>query len=306
MVDRLKKALHELWAPSQYTIPVNQGQLVQARLTGGLFMTQDAQTKSPLASALASASQIGIVSPGPPEDLAAVKVYPVVEGDISPITNSSKAIKGRGRKGAADSGTTEITHRSRIVHKGGGDGQIKDIGSGVVACGADSPGLAVTITAEESVETVRQNIRESVVASDVVPRSNGFEDKQPSKRLFTRKDPVSEGGIVTSSKAEGVETVEEADQGAAVRKRRGGKPTGVNENEENEPEADNVPGAPLVFNMGSILRGCRRASRLKRKRDERNASAYSFSGKLSGRASADDQDSKAAARAFSRVLHKVG
>ena len=37
MVDRLKKALHELWAPSRYTIPVNQGQLTQARLTDKAF-----------------------------------------------------------------------------------------------------------------------------------------------------------------------------------------------------------------------------------------------------------------------------
>lgn len=355
MVDQLKHALHELWAPSRYTIPVNQGQLVQARLTDGAFTLRDAPAKSSPAPTIGAAPRIGIVSPGPLQDLAATaEVPPADEDEILPVP--AEGNKSRGSKDVDDGGVMEEIGEGRAgTGEAGSDEEIRSLRNGNES-GRDAYGLATAVSPKRSLGHGRGALP-LIVAGDIAVPSDKIGDQQPPTPSSAHKRRLvhERGGTVQHSTGAGktkADMAVDADadkgageirtgaapeylgsQGSGASRARGPKSRGEGATEEGgsqcdgtsnagagtnvspfevtgvstaRTEADGASAAPLAFSMQGVLTGCRKASRLKRKRDARNASASSFSGKLSGRASADDQDSNAAARAFSRVLHKVG
>ena len=124
-------------------------------------------------------------------------------------------------------------------------------------------------------------------------------EAERSSRKKNRRDAATKNGGSSHS-----ETVTSDGGNGATASLPAGGVTGAR-SERTAAVGAPAPGGTLAFDMQSILGGCRRASRLKRKRDSRNASAHSLSGELSG-GGAEHQDSKAAERAFSRVLNKVG
>lgn len=305
MLDCLKTALHTLWESSRYTIPVNQGQLVQGRLTEGAraFTLQDnsAAAKSPPAPAApaAGASRVGIVSPGPLEDLVAGEVVSVDQGEVIP---ASSRVSGTQANEKRAGGQTTKTPRdsdsgaSEVRGEGGEQGASASGGVDVKRGGRDARAAAAPAR-----------------SLDPAKREAGDRPQSASHRVED-SDGASQDSASNSATTGGSERIPE-------RKGRGGAPmgaehtptrttmagastTGTGECSSSRARTGGVPCAPLAYDMRSILGGCRRASRLKRKRDAHNATADSFSAKLSG-CGAKDQDSKAAARAFSRVLHKV-
>lgn len=332
MIDHLKTALHELWAPSRYTIPVNQGQLVQARLTdGGAFTLQDSPPSPPLQSqasksspppSLADGTRVGIVSPTGPVDLStastAVNVGGVEigagsagasAGAVTAETDPLSADEDQGSPGAA--GKRGRSLPSSLL-RGAADGT--DTGSTEAAATSDEEGRPLKRLSSGRPQTARREVieedesdgEEGGASGDGRGTAVSAASDVPQER---RTKPQKEGG---GSSIMG-EEIDEAAAAVAVKGKTTARPsempTGDASSDRRGPRVrpDSAPGvSSMAVDLQGILTGCRRASRLKRKRDERNASAYSFSGKLSGRASADDQDSKAAARAFSRVLQKVG
>lgn len=357
MVDQLKHALHELWAPSRYTIPINQGQLVQARLTDGAFILRDAPAKSSPAPTIGAASRIGIVSPGPLQDLAATAEVPAAyEDEILPVPAERK--KSRGSKDVGDGGVVKgISESLAGTDEAGSDEEIRSLRKGNETGRDDAHGRAAVASPKRSLGYGRGALPLVAAGGSAMP-SDKIGEEQPSTPSSAHKRRLvheREGTVQHSTGAEETIVGADADEGAGETgkeggaeylgsqdsrasrarspKRQGGGATEVGGSQCDETsnagagtnsspfevtnasaasaaaartEVGGASAAPLAFNMQGILAGCRKASRLKRKRDARNASASSFSGKLSGRASADDQDSKAAARAFSRVLHKVG
>lgn len=371
MVDRLKKALHELWAPSRYTIPVNQGQLTQARLTDKAFTLQDAPAvKSPPAAAVKDTSRPRIVSPGVLEDLSAATVgAPSLEHDgVLPVSGRARTSRASERAAAAAAATAgerlveeprddelDETHvrgsgsGTGVSREGGTEGGEGEIG------GVHSPDIV-----SEPKESPDQARREepSVASGDALPlhTQDGRGQKQTPKPSFTPKrravesceasqpaaGVVSQDAATVDGRRRGAgagadspgqgELESQAERTSRKKNRRDGatqsggssrteavtsddgngattSPAGEVTGARSEHTA--AVGAPpassgaLTFDMQSILGGCRKASRLKRKRDARNASAHSFSGKLAG-GGAELQDLKAAERTFSRVLNKVG
>ena len=369
MVDRLKKALHELWAPSRYTIPINQGQLTQARLTDKAFTLQDAPAvKSPPAAAVRGTSRPRIVSPGVLEDLAAstVDASPLEHDGVLPVSGRARTSRASESAAAAaatagerlveeprDDGHAETHVRwsgsgTGVGREGGAEGSEEENG------GVHSPD--VVPAPKESPDQARRG-EPSVTSGDALSlhTPDGRGQEQTPKRSFTPQSRAVE--ICELSKPAAAVASQDA---ATVGGRRRGAGAGADSPGQGEPESEagrssrkknrrdgatqsgggsrteavtsdggngataapsgevtgarsehtSAVGAPpassgaLAFDMQSILGGCRKASRLKRKRDSRNASAHSFSGKLSG-GGAEHQDSNAAERAFSRVLNKV-
>lgn len=346
VLDRLKKILHEMWAPSRYTIPVNQGQLVQARLTDAAFTLRDAPAKSPPPPFLGGTSRVGVMSPRPLQDLAAREAPSADQDEVLPVSDDEN--ENQSNKETAD-GDAEKYPGLRL------DGNALETDTRGGATRKDEGNTRGGALALDVVKGLKGSADAAhravtpVVESDAVPKSSVDRANDLSKVPLTyRRRRAGSGGLDEESANE--LTVKDIDSKADEDAKAGRKETGkrvklggeggavsddgrgATEANENRRSAKNasgggdgtdaspievtdascagagagdIAGPPLAFDMQSILGGCRRASRLKRKRNARNASANSFSGKLSGRASADDQDSKAAARAFSRVLHKV-
>lgn len=355
IVDAMKKSLDAIWTPSRYTMPVNQGQLVQARLTNEAFSMTTPRVTSLAEAALPAAPRVDPVSlkalsrdiaageaglPGTnPTDVAprdrraggreANSVddeCSLLSGAVASGGGDGKSVKqpserseeadckkGRPRgdsKGAANmlgasQGTKPSLSPSNVSVPHGGDGKVSSrnppkrprrgerYGLGDEESG-ESPRPRQDVHVEEralngnrqrtdvlgddddvlgqfgGARTHTNKAKERLRVSDTLGKGN---------RESTSKEGVSDGADGTSSK--GVDT--------------GGDGAGAN----------GRLGDTLAFDLTAILAGSRSASRRKRKRDHRNASAYSFSGSLSGGASAEEADSKAAARVFSRVLHKV-
>lgn len=367
MVERLKKALHELWAPSRYTIPVNQGQLTQARLTDKAFTLQDAPSvKSPPAAAVGGTSRPRIVSPGVLEDLAAAATVdaPALDhDDVLPVSGRARTSQASKRAAAATGDDDE-----RVVEEPRDDGhagtRVRGAGSGTGIRreggaeaseegndGVDGPDVVPAL--KGSPDQARRE-ESSVISGDALPlpTADGRRQEQTPKRSSTPKRRAVEScevskpatGVVSQGAATGDgrrrearagedsssghgEVESEAERSSRKKNRRDGatKSGGSSRTEAVTSDGGNgattspaggvsaavgtptaaPPGGALAFDMQSILGGCRKASRLKRKRDSRNASAHSFSGKLAG-GGAELQDSKAAERTFSRVLSKVG
>lgn len=308
MLDCLKTALHELWESSRYTIPVNQGQLVQGRLTEGAraFTLQDTAAKSPPAPAApAGASRVGIVSPGRLEDLVAGEAVSVDQDEVLPA--SGRVSETRASKEPADgqamktprescSGAREVLGAGveQEAH-GKGDEDGKRCARDARAATAPTRSLnPAKINAGDRPKSASHRVEESDEASQDSANTAATTGSSVDASEYT-SERESRGGTPTGAERTPTQT---AGIAGASAKRRG-------DSTSLRARTGGVPCLPLAYDMQSILGGCRRASRLKRKRDARNASADSFSSKLSG-CGAKDQDSKAAARAFSRVLHKVG
>lgn len=334
VIDRLKNALHQLWAPSRHTIPLNQGQLVQARLTDGAFTVKDASAVSPSPPSLDAAPRVGIVSPETPGGLSPVDL-PFVD-DHGVVRASSEAAARRSKKQSADDDAA--VPGESILGANSGDG----------ISSREARSARKSDWRRGDVETW---VKHSALSGDDLEPSST--DGRPTKRLATTEIRRVEGdredvviGDESTMTVSGAHTERMRQKAGQQRKetaqREAKAPLARNTNDpprgaraaNGEPRTDaavrnwadetNVSSTevhdetgtrgvgnlavsgPLAFDLSRILMGCRKASSMKRKRDARNAKAYSFSAKLSGRASADDQDSKAAARAFSRVLHKVG
>lgn len=334
MIDHLKTALHELWAPSRYTIPVNQGQLVQARLTdGGAFALKDSPpspsqasqaSKSSPPPTLTGGTRVGMTSPTGRGDLSTASTALNV-GGVG--TGSGSAGAGAGA-GSVAVGAESLSADRDQGSPGATGKRGRSLPSSLLRGAADGTDTSSTEAAATSGEEGRPSKRLSSGQRQTARRAVIEEDENDEVVEGTSGD--SSGAAVaaasdvtrerrTKSQKEGGSsgTTGEAGDGAADSVAGGGiangrpaeTPAGDTSSDRRGPKGrpDSARGASsMAVDLQGILTGCRRASRLKRKRDERNASAYSFSGKLSGRASADDQDSKAAARVFSRVLQKVG
>lgn len=307
MLDCLKTALHKLWESSMYTIPVNQGQLVQGRLTEGAraFTLQDTPAaKSPAPPAPADASRVGLVSPGPVEDLDAGEAVSVDYDKVPPASgklSETHASKERGggqvmiTPGESCSGASEA--RGAVAKQGAG----AEGGEDGARCARDA--RAATAPTR---------------SLDPAKRDAGGQP-QSTSHAIEESDGASQDSACNNSSTPGgsVDATENADERKGRRRApmvaesgptqargtAGASAKGTGGSSNSRARTGGVP-LPLAYEMQSVLDGCRRASRLKRKRDARNASADSFSAKLSG-CGAKDQDSKAAARAFSRVLHKA-
>lgn len=303
VLDCLKTALHKLWESSRYTIPVNQGQLVQGRLTEGVgaFTLQDTAAKSPPPPATpAGASRVGIVSPGPLEDLVAGEAASADQDEVLPA--SGRLSEMQAGKGPANGQVTKKSLKScsgaSEVQEAGAKG-----GEDEKRCARDARS-AVAARPTRSLDPAKREAGDRPQAtSHRVEESDGASQDSAGNPATTGSSvDANEYAIEREGRGGGAMGAERtpAQTGGtagASAKGAGGAP--------NLHARSGVPCLPLAYDMRSILGGCRRASRLKRKRDARNASADSFSAKLSG-CGAKDQDSKAAARAFSRVLHKVG
>lgn len=345
MIDCLKTALHELWAPSRYTMPLNQGQLVQARLTdrGAFTLQQEVPAaKSSPPPTLVNGIRVGVASPVGLEDLAATEDSPSVdddEGFPGPGKKRARASSQSSRRsavgdgddgdetvaGSSDAGVDRDAKSPRTEKRAGG--------VGARASGDDDTTVASSAEgqpAKKRLSTIQQG---RLVEEDDGGGGGSGERKKSGDGNSSSNSAVAAGraagqarGTTRQSRDRGPTKTTREEGGSATAQQDGGTAAKVVVS-----SAEGTPGSPmeladaasgsarggaarasppgggsLAFDLPGILAGCRRASRSKRKRDERNASAYSFSGKLSGRASAEDQDSKAAARAFSRVLHKVG
>lgn len=301
MLDCLKTALHKLWESSRYTIPVNQGQLVQGRLTEGAraFTLQDtpAAAKSPPAptAPAAGASRVGIVSPGPLEDLAAGGAASVDQDEVLPASGrlsetqaTEKPAGSQTMKSPRDScsGASEV-RGAGAEREGGASG-----GGGGKRRHSDARAAAAPTRLLDPAKREAGDRPQST--SHRVEESDGASQESASNSATTGSSEHAPEGKGRGGAPMGAEH-----SGIA-----GASATGTGESSSSRARTGGAPCAPLAYDMQGILGGCRRASRLKRKRDARNASADSFSAKLSG-CGAKDQDSKAAARAFSRVLHKV-
>ena len=285
ILDCLKAALHKVWESSRYTIPVNQGQLVQARLTDGAFTLQDTPARSPPAPPTSSdASRVGVVTPAPVEDLVGEEAAPA---------KLNEGLHASGRAAKAHASEAEGTAAKRMASS--------DVVEGGKQCARDSDSGAGQ---EQSPDPV-----EGGAVDGQPPTSQPLEEGEGGSQ-DSASTPAIKG---TGSNADADEGTDKGRGLAAGAYRTPTRTVSrVSAPAEGASGAPNVPsragGSPcptLAYDMQSILGGCRKASRLKRKRDARNASADSFSAKLSG-CGTKDRDSMAAARAFSRVLHKVG
>lgn len=300
ILDSLKVALHKVWESSRYTIPVNQGQLVQARLTDGAFTLQDTPGKSPpVPSAPAGASRVGLVSPAPVEDKHLVRE----EADSAQLNdgrthanaskeppNDSVAYTSRDRR--SSSTETQGTGTKRVASADGHEGGKR--------CARDSDMGAGQERSPDRVEG--EDVDGQPSTSHHVEESEGASQSTASISAATGCSAEADGVAVT-----GNGLVVDVDDTPSRTVSRSGGTVAKGARGASSIRARTGPAScpTLAYDMQSILGGCRKASRLKRKRDARNASADSFSAKLSG-CGTKDQDSMAAARAFSRVLHKVG
>lgn len=339
VLDCLKTALHRLWESSRYTIPVNQGQLVQARLTGGgAFTVRDTPAKSPPASeAPVGASRVVIVSPGPLEDLVAREAASVDQDEVLPASGivaktmpNKEYSDGHATKRPLEScsGATEGEESGRQREaraKASEDRRNRNVRGDVATVPARSLDLRKSEAGNEQPSTgqrVGNNRANQDSASN--PATTGSNADAKSDANLAKDIPINaerqdRGGAgpsvrrLRSTQGREEEVIEigtdnpRLGKSAPSRTGRGKSASrkGTREGSSARQRVGCAPSPPLPYDMQRILRGCRRASRLKRKRDAHNASADSFSAKLSG-CGAKDQDSKAAARAFSRVLHKVG
>ncbi|CAM9418872.1 unnamed protein product [Hapterophycus canaliculatus] len=343
VLDKLKTALHRLWESSRYTIPVNQGQLVQARLTDGAFILRDTQANSPPAPAsLENASSVGVVSPG---DL----VDPVVADQDEIWSASGTSDKDQSMNGKESSGAreTEALREGRngvtMAQESTGRAQRERRSKGAedrYRGGRDADGPKVPERSLDPAKSSSGNARRSVSPSNQISRRAGGEGVVKD----AANDPEATRVNVEANGDHGVDErqrkshkgVERHDKGRLGTHGYTRRPQGGQRDPDDEDFKKDNPNtgggdtsssakraggtargrtaagglhcaplhcAPLSYDMKSVLRGCRTASRLKRKRDARNASAHSFSTNLSG-CGANNQDSKAAARAFSRVLDK--
>ena len=340
-MEFLKKALHEQWAPSRYTMPLNQGQLVQARLTDGVLVTaRQPATKSSPAATTTPADAIryaDIVSPGALVNLAVSEGVPSEKRDV-------EIGVGVTRENTSRATELPVDIDSRVEANGLQRNMVAGLDNGA-AHGWD--GMIRTPT--EAGVTDAHSSSGAIIPGDVSSQSTSLDGgERASDGTASPKRFHSDGGREGESMSHGAPTDNSIPRGSVKRTRaRAGdaaelaigasqdmsqhKDTGemgkgsqcsekttsdsigatnsppivVADGSSSRVRARGVPGVPLAFDMSNVLEGCRKASLLKRQRDARNASARSFSGKLSGTASAEDQDSKAAARAFSRVLRKV-
>lgn len=321
MLEHLKTALHKLWESSRYTIPVNQGQLVQARLTDGAFTLRDTQAKSPSASSsLESGSRVGVVSPGELGDLVATKQdeIPSASGistkvqtskespdpgevdkpreDRSGVIEAKKNIgvarRERRAKGGEDRYRVGRDADSRKVPERSRDPAKRGAGNGGRSNSPSDPK-----SRPERGEAIVQGTASGPVETPVNPNTDGRRQDEGSvgTHVLARRPQSARQKLDGEDPDEGNP---KSSGGASSSVKRAGGAGG------RRVASGGAACAPLAYDMKSILSGCRRTSRLKRKRDARNASAHSFSTKLSG-CGATNQDSKAAARAFSRVLDKV-
>lgn len=305
-MDSLKVALHKVWESSRYTIPVNQGQLVQARLTDRAFTLQDIPAKSPpVPPVSAGDSRVGLVPPAPVEDLVGEDADSAELNDgRHACDRAAKTLTNLSKQPPNDSvvHTSRDRRRSSTVAQGTGtkhvasaDGEEDD-----KRCARDSDVGAGQERSPDSVEG--EDVDGQPSASHHVEESEGTSQDTASIPATTgcsaeADDVAVEGkGLVVDVGDTPSRTVS-GGGGAVAKGARGASSV--------RARAGRAPCPTLAYDMQSILGGCRKASRLKRKRDARNASADSFSAKLSG-CGTKDQDSMAAARAFSRVLHKVG
>ncbi|CAM9544259.1 unnamed protein product [Ectocarpus sp. 6 AP-2014] len=339
VLDCLKTALHKQWESSRYTIPVNQGQLVQARLTdGAAFTLRDTTTATspPPPEARGGASSVGVVSPGPLEDHVAAEEASVGKGEVEPV--SGECSKNQGTKdrvevvetrresggGATDSRESEGMKRERRT-KSAEDRKrrTRDFGAPAGAMQSLNPVRSEGGDRQRSTSPSNPKRHRGVFAES----DDGVGEGRASGKAAASVDGDKAGSSVQAT--QGGNATPAKDHGDADGGSRQRSPEGTQGPKEPPPERDSsvrvghapasaeggkTPGArrqtssgaacqPLAYDMRSILGGCRRASRLTRKRNARNASADSFSAKLSG-CGAKDRDSQAAARAFSRVLHK--
>lgn len=339
MLDCLKTALHELWESSRYTIPVNQGQLVQARLTdGGAFTLRDMPAKSPpAAEAPVGAARVGIVSPGPLEDLVAGEAASADQDEVLPA--SCRTAKTRPNKESPDGDVMDmprescssVTEEEEPGHKREGraktseDSKDRSARDGMATMPARSLDLEKNEAEDGQSATSRRagnnrddhdsksNPAATGSNADTKHDVNSGKEQRNGPIDAERQDAGEAGSSARSvqsvqGREEGVTETGNPHEGSSTPSHTGdgtgasGK--GTRGGSSACPRVSDALCRPLAYDMQRILGGCRRASRLKRKRDARNASADSFSAKLSG-CGAKDEDSTAAARAFSRVLHKV-
>lgn len=339
-MESLRKSLHEQWVPSRYTIPVNQGQLVQARLTDGALMTprQPATNSTPSQTSEDSRRFLKISSQDSFVDLASSGVTPAkksnVKADVTrrnsahvtdcPVDlddESSGKISTRlsgdeidGQDGVGDKHTETLeaytagsmvevipgNFSSQSTSLDGGE-EVSDQATSHKRCCPEGGQVGERMTPDDTMGEI-----EDVYSSHDIPQGRGKRTKAKAG------DPEEAGASATrdegqSASAEG--KVGEGSRCAKVAVESSGvrnSPTNtVADDSRSRIRSSGAPCTPLAFELSSVLEGCREASRLKRQRDLKNASARSFSGNLSGTASAEDPDCKAAARAFSRVLRKV-
>lgn len=342
IIDRMKESLNELWAPSRYTIPTNQGQLVQARLTDRTFMVQSTPTKSS-STPSPNIPPTGSVTSGVLENLAVLQSSSTGEDSTPPVPRSARnrslkvgAPEQEDRTGDSVHGMTSAIDSPRDVEsprqgegrrciapheKGNGVSSISSTTQSIHQVSDVAHGAKASVSIVVSHNDHNQHAEKTAGSYH---RAGGKGKWCPSEDIAHKEVEKHGTKRRTQGEADGDMAVSHAD--GIVRRReirREAEGKGI-ENIVTEAATDtcnsrgssiNAIGtmggvaksssSSLAFSLPDILAGSQKASRLKRKRDQRNASASSFSGKLSGGASAEDEDSKAAARAFSRVLHKV-
>lgn len=319
VVESLRKSLHEQWAPSRYTIPVNQGQLVQARLTdGALMMPRQSSTNStPSQTSEDSRSLLKISSPDSFVNLASSEVSSAKKSNVEADARL-KADESPGRISTSLSGG-EPHSRENVVDQhsetweADATGSMVEVIPGDFSSQSTSSSQLTSLDGEETLDQATSHKRcrpedgqveemmtpddtmgeiEDVYSTHDIPQGRG---KRPKARVGDPEETWASATRDEGKSANSGGKVEEGSQCAKVA--ADGSTSGI--------RPSGAPCTPLAFELSSVLDGCREASRLKRQRDLKNASARSFSGKLSGTASAEDPDSKAAACAFSRVLRKV-
>ncbi|CAM9959387.1 unnamed protein product [Scytosiphon promiscuus] len=335
VLDTLKTALHKLWESSRYTIPVNQGQLVQARLTDGAFTLRDTQARSPPARASAeSTPRVGVVSPGEVGGLVAADqdevssasgVAPKDQPSPEPSRNLGMETPHEGRSGVTkaseEAGAGRRERRAKSAedrNRGGGDADVRKVPEGSVDPPNSGTGSGGRSTSPSNPRGSLEEGEGVVAGSARGPEARRVnvgadKDRQANQALESSPAGVEQQDVARGGSHGEMRRTHSAKQVADGRGAENGGPTTGGGASASVKRAGGGAGgraaaggaacAPLAYDMKSVLGGCRRASRLKRKRDARNASAHSFSAKLSG-CGAKDQDSKAAARVFSRVLDK--
>lgn len=292
---------------------MNQGQLVQARLTDGSFTRRDISAKSPpVSSAGKDTPHVGIVSPSPPEGALNARANTTpVEGDTD-FSAPSDIGNGRAKGGNSLGSEDDIRATPR-------EGQMTTARAmAQMPSSNSSAATAVNSMADKSTQPSSllssSKRRRSLPSGHQVGEEDG-EDRRVEKARRSESNNAevrdSNRHSIHGARSGSPENAERSEDKTV--QRSPGRSSASSPGQRNVEHASGgsgnggrcAPVAPLAFDVQSILRGCRRASRSKSKRDARNASAYSFSAQLSGSASANDQDCNAAARAFSRVLHKV-
>lgn len=326
-MESLRKSLHEQWAPSRYTIPVNQGQLIQARLTdGALAMPRQPSTNSTLSQTSDDSRRfLKTSSPDSFVNLASSassEVSPAKKNNVETDARLNADDESPGRISTRLSedephGQEDVVDQHSANWEADATSSTVEVISGDFSSQSTSSSQLTSLDGEETSDQATSHKRcrpkdgqvgermtpddtmgkiEDVYGTHDIPQGKG---KGRGKRSKARVgDPEETWATATQDEGKNADGGGKVGEGSRCAKAAaGGSMPRI--------RSSGAPCTPLAFELSSVLDGCREASRLKRQRDLKNASARSFSGKLSGTASAEDPDSKAAACAFSRVLRKV-